>query len=303
MQACISLVIPTYNRLWALSRVLRQFYDEVLIGEIIVVDDGSIDDTKEWLNQAATVQPKLKPVFHSTNKGLPAARNTGIQAAKYDYIMFWDDDLLLHPKNGVQILFEELQEHNGDIIAPAFYGREGYPIPSLCGPESISPNVLLNRFLLMRKPNKKGVKLCPPRTFQSNVIGSTMLFQRTILEGLNYDTGFRSSAFREETDVQLSILRRGGKLLACPWVWGLDLKRPPNQDGGCRSHGVLLNYETVACRNNWRMLKRHHDTIRDVLGVKYPIHILQIIFVLYRFGYYLPRKIVGKLLRKIGLRK
>jgi glycosyltransferase involved in cell wall biosynthesis len=303
MHTCISLIIPTYNRLWALSRVLRQFYDEPLIGEIIVVDDGSIDDTKEWLNQEAATQPKLKPVFHSLNKGLPAARNTGMGAAKYDYIMFWDDDLLLYPQNGIQILFEELQAHNGDVIAPAFYWQEGPAIPALCGPKSTIPNLLLNRLLLMRRTDEKVIKLTPECTFQSNVLTSGMLLRRTILESLSYDTGLGWSAFREETDIQLSILERGGKLLACPLVWGLDLKRPPNQDGGCRSQGVLLNYETVACRNNWRMLKRHHDTIRDVLGVNYPIHILQITFVLYRFGYYLPRKIVGKLLRKIGLRK
>lgn len=303
MHACISLIIPTYNRLWALSRVLRQFYDEPLIGEIIVVDDRSLDDTKAWLGQEAAVQSKLIAVFHSFNKGASAARNTGIQAAKYDYLMFWDDDLLLYPQNGIQILFEELQAHNGDVIAPAFFWQEGYPVPFLCGPESASPDILLNRLLLMRRNSEEAIKLSPRCTFQSNILSSSMLLRRTIVEGLSYDEGLGSISFRDETDIQLSILRRGGKLLACPLVWGLDLKRPPNQDGGCHSQGVLLNYETVACRNNWRMLKRHHDTIRDVLGVNYPICILQIIFVLYRFCYCLPRKMVGKLLRKIGLRK
>jgi len=303
MDPCISLVIPTYNRLWALARVLRQFYNEPLIGEIIVVDDGSMDDTKAWLGQEAAAQPKLIPIFHSSNQGLPAARNTGLRAARYDYIMFWDDDLLLYPQNGVRILFEELKAHNGDVIAPAFYGREGYSIPPLCGLKSVSPNLLLNRFLLMRRNSEKVIRLSPKCTFQSNVLTSGMLLRGTMLDGLSYDTDLGWSAFREETDIQLSILERGGRLLACPLVWGLDMKRPLNQDGGCRSQGVLLNYELLACRNNWRILKRHRKTIHKVLAVWYPIYVLQFIFVLYRLCYYLPRKIIGQFLRKTGLRK
>jgi len=303
MQACISLVIPTYNRLWALASVLRQFYNEPFIGEIVVVDDGSMDDTKVWLGQEAAAQPKLIPIFHSSNKGASAARNTGLGAARYDYIMFWDDDLLLYPQNGIRILFEELQSHNGDVIAPAFYGRDEHSIPPLCGPKSASPNLLLNKMLLMRRSSEKVIKLSPKCTFQSNVLTSSMLLRRQILEGLSYDEGLGLTSFRDETDIQLSILGRGGKLLACPQVWGLDLKRPLNQDGGCRSQGVLLNYELLACRNNWRMLKRHRKTIHKVLAVRYPIYVLQFIFVLYRLGYYLPRKIIGQFLRKTGLRK
>jgi glycosyltransferase involved in cell wall biosynthesis len=87
----VSVVIPTYNRVKVLSRavrsVLNQDYQDF---EIIVVDDGSTDNTEELVSSFG--EPRIKYVRHEKNRGPAAARNTGIGCAKGKYVAFQDSD-------------------------------------------------------------------------------------------------------------------------------------------------------------------------------------------------------------------
>jgi glycosyltransferase involved in cell wall biosynthesis len=89
----ISVIIPTYNRGAfldrALSSVLRQSYP---CSEIIVIDDGSDDDTKRRADDIASrCQVTVKYIFQE-NRGPAAARNRGITEAGYPYLAFLDSD-------------------------------------------------------------------------------------------------------------------------------------------------------------------------------------------------------------------
>ncbi len=99
----ISVIIPTYNRAWALPRaidsVLKQDYPHV---EIIVVDDGSSDNTQEILQK---YKGKIR-VFTQENKGVSAARNLGIRNSTGDFIALLDsDDAWTEQKLSCQIDF------------------------------------------------------------------------------------------------------------------------------------------------------------------------------------------------------
>lgn len=87
----VSVVIPTYNRAdlleEALSSVLQQTYQDF---EVIIVDDGSTDDTRERV-AALQSDPRMRYVYQE-NHGLAGARNTGIRASRGDYIALLDDD-------------------------------------------------------------------------------------------------------------------------------------------------------------------------------------------------------------------
>lgn len=91
----VSIIIPTYNRSellrFTLESVLAQTYPNI---EIIVVDDGSIDDTAAMLKQYANHITYIQ----QDNQDVAAARNTGIQAASGEYLTFIDDDDLMLPK-------------------------------------------------------------------------------------------------------------------------------------------------------------------------------------------------------------
>jgi len=87
----ISVIIPTYNRAHLLPRaiqsVLSQTYQDF---ELIVVDDGSTDNTEEVVKNFK--DKRIRYIQHGKSKGAPAARNTGIKTAKGEYIAFQDSD-------------------------------------------------------------------------------------------------------------------------------------------------------------------------------------------------------------------
>lgn len=90
----LSVVIPTYNRVdylrEAIESVLAQTYKNY---EILVVDDGSTDNTRELV---ASYASRIKYIYQD-NKGPSAARNNGIRNAKGNLIAFLDSDDLWHP--------------------------------------------------------------------------------------------------------------------------------------------------------------------------------------------------------------
>ncbi|OGS71119.1 MAG: hypothetical protein A3F91_08330 [Flavobacteria bacterium RIFCSPLOWO2_12_FULL_35_11] len=91
MEKLVSVVIPTYNRVKTIARainsVLNQTYKKL---EILVVDDGSTDNTEKIVRNFK--DDRIKYIRHPYNKGGGAARNTGIRASMGEYIAFLDSD-------------------------------------------------------------------------------------------------------------------------------------------------------------------------------------------------------------------
>jgi len=91
----VSVIIPTYNRAGFLSRavdsVLSQQYPRF---ELIVVDDGSTDGTKAVLDSYGD---RIRVITLPANRGPAAARNLGIQAARFELIAFLDSDDCFQP--------------------------------------------------------------------------------------------------------------------------------------------------------------------------------------------------------------
>lgn len=111
----ISIVIPTYNQQDTLEETLNSALNQTVSCEIIVVNDGSTDNTKIILDEYAD---RVK-VIHQTNRGLPSARNTGIMNATGDYILPLDSDDLLEP-TCVERILKVAEDTDADVIAPSF---------------------------------------------------------------------------------------------------------------------------------------------------------------------------------------
>ena len=85
----VSVIIPTYNRKHTLKRAIQSVYMQSLLPyEVIVVDDGSNDGTKEWVKQK---YPNVKYIYQK-NSGVSSARNKGIKIARGDWIALLDSD-------------------------------------------------------------------------------------------------------------------------------------------------------------------------------------------------------------------
>jgi glycosyltransferase involved in cell wall biosynthesis len=85
----VSVIIPTYNRCQLLRRALLSIYKQkIQVDEVIVIDDGSTDDTRKMLGKEF---PDVKYTFQE-NAGVSAARNMGVRQAKGEWLAFLDSD-------------------------------------------------------------------------------------------------------------------------------------------------------------------------------------------------------------------
>ena len=109
----VSIIMATYNRAHFIKESLDYIQNQSYKNwECIIVDDGSTDNTEK------IIQPYLQDfrfqyLKRSNNykKGLPGCRNFGIESAKGDYIIFFDDDDIPHPKN-LEICVETFERYN-----------------------------------------------------------------------------------------------------------------------------------------------------------------------------------------------
>ena len=95
----VSAIVPTFNRselvLDALESLVRQTHRQV---QIVVVDDGSTDDTQAVLHRWSARHPDFQiDIIHQENRGVAAARNAGLRIAEGEFIYFLDSDDLAHP--------------------------------------------------------------------------------------------------------------------------------------------------------------------------------------------------------------
>jgi glycosyltransferase involved in cell wall biosynthesis len=149
----VTTVIPVFNR----AALLREAVDSVLAQtyrpiEIVIVDDGSTDDTAAVADELARAHAEIIRVIHQQNGGVGAAREAGRVAARGEFLQYLDSDDLLLPSR-FERLVAALDAHPDCGIA---YGRtryrdeEGREIectwkPLLAGEETIFPHFLRGR--------------------------------------------------------------------------------------------------------------------------------------------------------------
>ncbi|MDA8100688.1 MAG: glycosyltransferase family 2 protein [Nitrospiraceae bacterium] len=116
--AVLTVVMPVYNEIRTIEQSLKRVVDAPLPAgiekEIILVDDGSRDGTREYL---AKLQPPLRVIFHEKNRGKGAAVRTGFAAATGDYIVIQDADMEYDPAE-----FSDLLKPILDGKAEVVYG-------------------------------------------------------------------------------------------------------------------------------------------------------------------------------------
>ena len=119
----VSIVIPVYNvesyLALSIDSARRQTLRDI---EIICVNDGSTDGSRDILGLAEAVDPRIV-VVDKQNGGLSSARNAGIARASGDIICFLDSDDLLE-ENACQVLSEAFDRTNADVVT---YGAVPYP--------------------------------------------------------------------------------------------------------------------------------------------------------------------------------
>jgi len=136
-----SVIVPTYNRLYELQNCLQTVFLQTEHDfEILVIDDHSTDNTLEWLKTIN--DSRLKILSNTNTKGGCGARNTGIEAAKGEWIAFLDSDDWWHIEklSVVKAAIEQEQDYHVFYSSCFYVDAAGYenPMPT----RGLSGNIL-----------------------------------------------------------------------------------------------------------------------------------------------------------------
>jgi len=173
----VSVIIPTYNRAATLPRAIDSALEQTIDDlEVVVVDDGSTDDTESVL--AAYEDPRVRPVVHATNQGANVARNTGLEHARGEYVAFLDSDDEWHPEK-LERQLAALEDRSSDWVG--VYCDTGYDLSGTEGRLRSAAASVLAR--LDDEPTREGNDELVGEILADNVqpgAGSTLLVRTDI---------------------------------------------------------------------------------------------------------------------------
>ena len=109
----LSILIPVYNEVKTIHHIINRVQSTHYEKEIIIVDDGSTDGTREELEKVEA--PNIKVIFHEQNQGKGAALQTALREAHGDILLIQDADMEYDPSDYPQLL-EPIQSGKADVV-------------------------------------------------------------------------------------------------------------------------------------------------------------------------------------------
>jgi glycosyltransferase involved in cell wall biosynthesis len=203
--AAVSIIIPTFNRSDLLKEcvnsLLAQTYSDI---EIIVVDDGSTDDTREMIKAVTDKQDKVK-YYCRPHLGACAARNFGLKQAKGEYIGFFDSDDLW-PANYIEAMIKALKTSPdfGAAYSRIMRYKDG-KIHGQYGAMHSPPSGSITIDLFTGKPF---------------ILPSSTIFRKEAWTGISWDEALKN---RQDLDVFLRISTRI-KFIYVPEIYAIHRK-------------------------------------------------------------------------------
>ena len=201
----ISVVIPTYNRLPILQKCLIALEEQELTDdkisdyEIILVDDGSSDQTLAWLAENRTQLAHVK-VFEQQHQGAAAARNLGVERAIGDTIVFIDSDLI--------VTSSFLQSH-ADLLRR--------------GEQDLQSDRLFTYGAVINTNNFENPTSEPYKITDFSAAyfatGNVAIARKWLLEAGLFDTGFKLYGW-EDLELGVRLKKLDLKLIKCPQAVG-----------------------------------------------------------------------------------
>jgi glycosyltransferase involved in cell wall biosynthesis len=124
----LTVVIPVYNEVGTIDRILAAVQAVEVDKEIIVVDDGSTDGTGERLREIVPSEPRQQVLFHDRNQGKGAALRAGFASARGQFVVVQDADLEYDPSEFPKLL-KPLVEGKADVVfGSRFTGSETHRV-------------------------------------------------------------------------------------------------------------------------------------------------------------------------------
>ena len=189
----ISVVIPVYNEVSTIREIVARVQAVDLEKEIIIVDDGSTDGTRELLQEITLSQDNVRVLYHDRNQGKGAALRTGFEGATGDIVIIQDADLEYDPRE-YPVLLAPILDGRADIV----YGSR-----FLGGPHRVLFfwHYLGNRFLTLLSNALTNLNLTDMETCYK-------VFKREVLN----DIQLKSNRFGFEPEFTAKIAKKGFRI-------------------------------------------------------------------------------------------
>ena len=192
----LSVIIPIYNEVESIREIVQRVKNTDLAWEIILVDDGSKDGTRDLLKEMDG-KDNVRVILHAENQGKGAAVRTGFNAARGDILLIQDADLEYDPRD-YAVLLKPLEEGIADVV----YGSR-----FLGGPRRVVMfwHMVANYLL----------------TFMTNILYNTILsdmetgykvFRRKVIEGMP----LHAKRFDFEPEFTAKVLKRKYRIFEVP---------------------------------------------------------------------------------------
>lgn len=123
----ISVIIPAYNEIDTIAEIIKRVEAVNIADEILIVDDGSTDGTRDILVAFNDRKP-VRPIFHETNQGKGSAVRTGIKHATGDLIIIQDADLEYDPRDYPALLTPIYEGLSDVVFGSRFLGGPRRPV-------------------------------------------------------------------------------------------------------------------------------------------------------------------------------
>jgi len=189
----VSVIIPIYNEVESIEELLRRVEDSPARKEIILVDDGSTDGTREKLRQLAP-HPSVTILFHEGNQGKGAAIRTALEYARGEYVLIQDSDLEYDPQD-YPALIAPLADRRANVVYGMRNDRPGRGLSFFLGAKFLT---VLTNFLY-------GIKIHDEATCYK-------AFRRSVLARVN----LQCRRFEFCPEVTAKISRMGEPILEVP---------------------------------------------------------------------------------------
>jgi glycosyltransferase involved in cell wall biosynthesis len=221
----LTVIMPVFNEYQTIEEIISRVIAVGLATEIIVVDDGSTDGTRELLRELDEKYPELKLILHDRNRGKGAAVRSGIAEASSEYLIIQDADLEYDPRDYHAIL-KPMQEGLADVV----YGSRFLGAPRRT---SMFWHMIANKML----------------TLMTNILYNSILsdmetgyklFKREIITSIP----LKSKRFNFEPEITAKLLKRKIRIYEVPITFN------PREYSEGKKIGLKDAFEAV-----WTLLK------------------------------------------------
>ena len=228
----LSIIMPCYNEKQTIEKIIAEVMD-VNLGqtqkEIVIVDDGSKDGTRDILKKLSKKYPDIKLFFQEVNQGKGAALKRGIQESTGDVVVIQDADLEYDPQEYKRLLYPIERGHADVVYGSRFIGGEPHRI-------IYYRNQVANKFLTTLSNMFTGLNLTDMETCYK-------MFRGDLVRGLAEDLKAKRFGFEPE------ITARVAKSKAPVYEIGISYYGRSKEEGkkiglkdGIKAIGEIIRY-------------------------------------------------------------